>query len=340
PVNRDNARAGAITALGQPVNTIYHFDQADRILSLDADFLSGAPGTLRYAREFAARRRVTEGHHEMSRLYVVETTPTTTGASADHRWSVKPGQLESLAQAISAATVGLAKALPSVPAQPLHGKEAPKWIEAVARDLQQHNGSSIVIAGNEAPPAVHALAHAMNGALGNIGKTVSYTDPLEVNSIDQRESLRDLVQDIDSGRVELLVILGGNPTYNTPLDLKLDQNRLFKTKLRVHLSSHKDETSELCHWHIPEAHYLESWGDTRSFDGTATIVQPLIEPLYGSKTAHEVLAVFSEQYDRKAYDIVREYWRGAGSQSTVGSRQEAVRPATSSAQEPAAVPTA
>ncbi|HYN25623.1 MAG TPA: hypothetical protein VES69_11335, partial [Pyrinomonadaceae bacterium] len=184
----------------------------------------------------------------------------------------------------------------------------------------------------------------MNSALGNIGKTVSYTEPLEVNSVDQRESLRELVQDIDAGRVEQLVILGGNPAYNTPADLKLDQNRLFKTRLRVHLSSHKDETSELCHWHIPEAHYLESWGDTRSFDGTATIVQPLIEPLYGSKTAHEVLAVFSEQYDRKAYDIVRDYWRGAGSQEAgrqeaVGSRQTAGGRSPSSAPQPAAVPT-
>jgi MoCo/4Fe-4S cofactor protein with predicted Tat translocation signal len=350
PVNRDNPRAGAITAFGQPVNTIYHFDQAERILSLDADFLSGAPGTLRYAREFAARRRVTKDNHEMSRLYVVETTPTTTGASADHRWAVKPSGLEAVARSIATAAIGLGKALQSGLVQPLLGsegafgkkpssgelRESPKWIAAVARDLQQHRGASIVIAGNEAPAAVHALAHAMNSTLGNIGKTVSYTDPLEVDSVDQRESLRDLVQDIDSGRVELLVVLGGNPAYNTPADLKLDQNRLFKTRtmLRVHLSSHKDETSELCHWHIPEAHYLESWGDTRSFDGTATIVQPLIEPLYGSKTAHEVLAIFSEQYDRKAYDIVRDYWRGM--QEADGRRQTAGS-APSPAQVPAAV---
>jgi MoCo/4Fe-4S cofactor protein with predicted Tat translocation signal len=359
PVNRDNARAGAIRALGQPVNTIYHFDQAERILSLDADFLSGAPGTLRYARDFAARRRVTEGKHEMSRLYVVETTPTTTGASADHRWSVRPSELEKVARTLAALTLPAERALTSGLAQPLLGHEGPfgsnppdfasyqpvpKWMEALSKDLQAHRGSSIVIAGNEAPPAVHALAHAMNTALGNIGKTVSYTDPLEVNSVDQRESLRELVQDIDGGRVELLVILGGNPAYNTPSDLKLDQNRLFKTKLRVHLSSHKDETSELCHWHIPEAHYLESWGDTRSFDGTATIVQPLIEPLYGSKNAHEVLAVFSQQYDRQAYDIVRDYWRSAGSQETGrqeadGRRQTAGATPPSSAKPPAAVPT-
>jgi molybdopterin-containing oxidoreductase family iron-sulfur binding subunit len=316
PVNRDNIRAGAMMAFGQPVHTIYNFDQATRILALDADFLSANPGTLRYARQFAAARRVIEGKHEMSRLYVVETTPTTTGASADHRWSVKPSELENFARQL-AAKCGVA-----LPAGGT-GTGNASWVDAVARDLQQQRGASIVIAGNEAPAAVHALAHAMNAALGNVGKTVNYTDPLEANSVDQRESLRELVQDIDAGHVELLVMLGGNPVYATPADLKLDFNRLSKAKLRVHLSSHKDETSEVCHWHVPESHYLESWGDTRAIDGTVSIVQPLIEPLYGSKTAHEVLAVFSDKYDRKAYEIVREYWQSqnASGQLAVVSRQ-------------------
>ncbi len=341
PVNRDNVRAGAMMAFGEPVHTIYNFDQATRILSLDADFLSAMPGTLRYARQFAARRRVTEGKHEMSRLYVVETTPTTTGASADHRWTVKPSALESLARQL-AAKCGVA--LPAATET-----ASPAWIDAVARDLQQQKGACIVIAGNEAPPAVHAFAHAMNAALGNVGKTVTYTDPLEANSVDQRESLRELVEDIDGGRVELLVMLGGNPVYNTPSDLKLDFNRLSKVKLRVHLSSHKDETSEICHWHVPEAHYLESWGDTRTIDGTVSIVQPLIEPLYGSKSAHEVLAVFSERYDRKAYEIVREYWQGEGASRPAADnrRQEQTAAAgtpatqaTSAEATPATTPTA
>jgi molybdopterin-containing oxidoreductase family iron-sulfur binding subunit len=324
PANRDNARAGAIVALGQPVNTIYHFDKAQRILSLDADFLSGAPGTLRYAREFAARRRVTEGQHEMSRLYVIETTPTTTGASADHHWTVRPAEMQGLVSQL-AERLGAKGPSTISPSQTPSG-HGTGWIDPVASDLQEHKGTSIVIAGAEAPPAIHALAHSMNNALGNVGKTVTYTDPIEINSVDQRESLRDLVQDIDAGQVELLVILGGNPAYNTPADLKLDQNRLFKTKLRVHLSSHKDETSQLCHWHVPEAHYLESWGDTRTFDGTTTIVQPLIEPLYGAKTAHEVLAVFSPNYDRKAYDIVRDYWSGAGRQQATSGQQVGSQP--------------
>src|SRR6185503_5156613 len=144
----------------------------------------------------------------------------------------------------------------------------------------------------------------------------------EANSVDQRQSLQELINDIDGGRVELLVIVGGNPVYNTPADLKLNQERMFKTKLRVHLSQYRDETSELCHWQLPETHYLEAWSDTRTYDGTVTIVQPLIEPLYQSKSAHELLAVFTAKYDQKPYEIIREYWQGAG-QSAVGSRRSA-----------------
>ena len=164
----------------------------------------------------------------------------------------------------------------------------------------------------------------MNDALGNVGKTVFYTDPIEANSVDQRLSLQELINDIDGGRVELLVIVGGNPVYNTPADLKLNQERMFKTKLRVHLSQYRDETSELCHWNIPETHYLEAWSDTRAYDGTVTIVQPLIEPLYQNKSAHELLAVFTAKYDQKPYDIIREYWQSAGKQQTANSEQQTV----------------
>ena len=325
PANNDNARAGAVIAFGQPVNTIYDFSKADRILSLDADFLAALPGTLRYARDFAARRRVSEGQKvvfdrntraidldvEMNRLYVIETTPTTTGASADHQWSVKPSELLKAVTAIAAGT-----GVKNIP------ETSTSSLDAIARDLQQHKGVSIVIAGKEAPPEVHALAHAMNDALGNVGKTVFYTEPVEANSVDQKQSLQELINDIDGGHVEMLVIVGGNPVYNTPADLKLDKDRIFKSKLRVHLSQYRDETSEFCHWHVPEAHYLEAWSDTRAFDGTVTIVQPLIEPLYQNKSAHELLAVFTPQYDKKPYDIIRDFWQGARKQQTANSKQQ------------------
>jgi MoCo/4Fe-4S cofactor protein with predicted Tat translocation signal len=314
PVNNDNARAGAVMAFGQPLNTIYDFSKADRILALDADFLSAHPGTLKYAREFAARRRITEGKHEMSRLYVIETTPTTTGAAADHHWSIKPSELLKTAIAL-AALVGV---------KTTAMETTTTGLDAIARDLQQHKGACIVIAGKEAPPEVHALVQAMNDALGNVGKTVFHTDPVEANSVDQRQSLQELLNDIDGGGVEMLVIVGGNPVYNTPADLRLDRNRILDStrapKLRIHLSQYKDETSDLCHWHIPESHYLEAWSDTRSYDGTVAIVQPLIEPLYQSKSAHELLAVFTPQYDKKPYDILREYWEG--NRPTATSKQQ------------------
>ena len=333
PANRDNARAGAVAAFGQPVNTTYRFDLAQRILSLDCDFLSPTfPGYLRYSREFIARRRVTETNREMNRLYVVETTPSNTGAMGDHTWEVKPSELEAFAKSIAAGVVPqTGTATVNLP-----------WIEPLVRDLQQYRGASIVLAGDGQPPIIHAFAHAMNNALGNVGKTVFYTDPLEVESVDHRESLQQLINDIDAGRVELLVILGGNPVYNTPADLKLDFNRLNKPNmLRIHLSQYKNETSEVCHWHVPAAHYLESWGDTRSYDGTVTIMQPLIEPLYEGKTASELLAIFSDQYDRKPYQIVKSFWqtqRGNQGQSQTGGAAATAQRNQTAQQTPAPAP--
>jgi len=325
PVNRDNARAGAIMAFGQDANTTYDFSKADRILSLGADFLNGWPGNLRYARDYAAKRREGADKGEMSRLYVIESTPTITGANADHVWRLKPDQLEQL-------VLGLSKEAPKDSNAEWKAQMAfvdsmkaagiPGGVFQALMDLTK--GSSVVIAGNEQPAVVHAFAHLMNGALGNVGKTVFYADPLEANPVDQTQSLRELVGDIDAGKVETLIIIGGNPAYNTPIDLRLDLNRLSKVKLRAHLSLYNNETSDICQWHIPAAHYLESWSDTRAYDGTVTIVQPLIAPLYDGKTAHEMLALFSDNYDKKPYDIVKEYWRTAGAgQNGGGSRQEA-----------------
>jgi molybdopterin-containing oxidoreductase family iron-sulfur binding subunit len=328
PVNRDNARAGAVMALGQPVNVTYDFSKAERILSLGSDFLSAMPGTLRYARDYATKRRAAseslgaraDAAEQMSRLYVVESTPSITGANADHRFSVKPHEMLIVAGAVSnAPTIRLSGDIGS-------------WLPAVIRDLQEHKGSSIVIAGDEQPPEVHALAHAANNALGNSGNTVFYSDPVEVNSVDQTQSLRELVGDIDAGKVELLIIIGGNPAYNTPVDLRLDFNRLQKVRLRAHLNLYNNETSEICHWHINAAHYLESWGDARTNDGTVSIVQPLIAPLYEGKTAHEMLALFSDNYDQKPYEIVRSYW--SSQQSNLKSSAPGPTPTASPANSP------
>ena len=325
PAGQGDTLAGAALALGEPVNTIYNFEQAERILAIDSDFLACGPGNLRYARDFSAKRRVTEERREMNRLYSVESTPTNTGAMADHALRLRPSEIEGFTRALAAAlgAAGVAVKTTDISVTGNYTAHA-NWINALASDLKEYQGRSIVIVGDEQPASVHALAHAINEALGNVGKTLLYTEPIAARAEDQTQSLRELLADIDGGRVQTLVILGGNPVYNTPADLKLDQARMDKIRLRVHLSLYKDETSELCHWNIPEAHYLEAWSDTRSFDGTVSIVQPLIAPLYNGKSAHEVLAVFSNQFDRKGYDIVREFWQGqmtgAGSQTGAGGQ--------------------
>ncbi|HEX8891375.1 MAG TPA: TAT-variant-translocated molybdopterin oxidoreductase [Pyrinomonadaceae bacterium] len=319
---RGQSHMGAMAAFGEAVNATYRFDQADRILALGSDFLSSGPGSTRYARDFSARRRVNEKNRTMNRLYAIESTPTNTGAMADHRLSVRPSEVEGAARAIASALGGAGVNVKMDAGTAGNYTAHANWIAAVARDLQQNAGRSIVIVGDEQPASLHALAHAMNEALGNVGKTVIYTEPIEARVEDQTQSLRALLDDIDNKRVQTLIILGGNPVYNTPIDLKLDQARMNNVPLRVHLSLYRDETSELCHWNIPESHYLESWSDARSFDGTVSIIQPLIAPLYDSRSAHEVLALFSNQPDRRAYDIVRDFWQGemaGGSKATAGT---------------------
>ncbi len=304
PAGRDSARAGARVAFGQDVNTYYRFDQAEVVLALGADFLCSGPGSVRYARDFAEKRRVSDVQSGMNRLYVVECTPSNTGAMADHRLRLRASEVQSFARAVGEALgvksgTGGSTTPPGVPAG---------FIPALVRDLKKHGASSLILAGDGQPPIVHALAHAMNQVLGNTGKTVVHTDPIEANPVDQMESLRELVLDMKSGEVDTLVILGGNPVYTAPADLQFAEH-LQKAKFRVHLSLYEDETSELCHWHVPEAHYLESWGDARAYDGTVSTIQPLIAPLYDGKSAHELLAVLLGEPGRTGHDIVHDYWQ-------------------------------
>jgi len=299
PLAHHNARAGAAMAFGEPVETLYRFDQADTVLSLDADFLGSSAVSVRYARDFIDRRRVAQ-RPTMSRLYAVESTPTLVGAMADHRIALSPGQVEAFAYGL-ARELGVS-GVSDAPAPPVPRR----WLEALLEDLRQ--GTSIIVPGEAQPPAVHALAHAMNAALGNVGRTVVYTAPVEANPVDQRESLAELVRDMDAGRVEMLVMLQGNPVYNAPGHLEFDK-KLRKVGTIVHLSEYYDETSFLSHWHVPAAHYLESWSDARAPDGTASIVQPLIAPLYGGRTAHDLVAALRGQSDRSTHDLIQDYWR-------------------------------
>jgi MoCo/4Fe-4S cofactor protein with predicted Tat translocation signal len=351
PASPENAREGSKLAFGRYVAPQYRFEQADVILAFDADFVGCGSGSLRYAREFAARRRP-EQPDRMNRLYAVEAMPTPTGSRADHRLPAKPSEIEAIARAIASAVAAAERLRPrfdaarerrgeaSASVRAGGGAPAPveesgsgragepggslgtgqtasggtafrpavaKWIDAAAKDLLAHRGRSLVIAGDHQPPPVHALAHAMNDALGNAGSTVVYTDSVEAEPVNQLTSLRDLVADMTAGKVDMLVIVGGNPVYTAPADLQF-ADAMNKVAIRVHLSLYEDETSERCHWRIPETHFLESWSDARGHDGTVSIVQPLIAPLYGGRSAHELLAAMTDRPERSAYDIVREFW--------------------------------
>jgi molybdopterin-containing oxidoreductase family iron-sulfur binding subunit len=322
PASRDTARAGSKLAFGQYVDAQYKLENADVILALDADFLSCGPGSLRYARDFAARRRP-ENAARMSRLYAMETMPTSTGARADHRLPLKPSLVGAAARQIAAASMpgverraggaGAADraAAPDLGAGAQLSAAAQKFVDTVTKDLLAHRGRSLVIAGDTQPAYVHALAHAMNQALANVGQTVIYTQTVEAEPIDQMASLLDLVTDMRASKVDLLVILSGNPVYTAPADFRFD-DALSRVPLRVRLGLYEDETSALCHWQIPEAHFLEAWSDARGFDGTASIVQPLIAPLYNGKSAHEVLAAMTDRPERSPYDIIREQWKIRG----------------------------
>ena len=302
PAGRYAQLAAARQAFGQPVNTYYRLASADVILALDSDFLCTGPTSVRYAADFASRRSVRGNQIAMSRFYAVESTATPTGAKADHRLPVRAADVEAFAAAV-ASGVGASGAAGSQTATGPHAA----FIAALVKDLAQHRGTSVVIPGEYQSTAVHVLAHAINAALGNVGKTVVYTDPLDPNPVDDFESLRELGQDMDAGKVEMLVIAGGNPVYNAPADFGFTQ-RMSKVKLRIHMGLYADETSEFCQWHIPEAHFLETWSDARAYDGTITIMQPLIQPLYFGRSVHEMLAAFGETPSQSPYDIVKGYW--------------------------------
>jgi MoCo/4Fe-4S cofactor protein with predicted Tat translocation signal len=302
PFPRDGARAAA----GGASNAIYHFDKADIVVTLDSDVLTVGPGSVRYARDFGGKRRAgvdAEGAEaaSMNRLYAIESAPTLTGAKADHRLPLKASEIEAAARAISGQGGGS-----------FSNPNAQKFLAAVAKDLQAHRGTSLVVAGDYQPASVHHLAHALNQSLGNVGTTVTYAPAVELHPTDQLSSLRDLAQAMDAGQVDLLLILGSNPVYTAPSDLKFGE-KLAKVQLTVTHSLFADETTTLCHWNIPEAHAFESWSDGRAYDGTVTVMQPLIAPLYEGRTLQEVLAVFIDaQTGRSAHDLVKDYWTRNG----------------------------
>lgn len=296
------AVAAAQAAGGSVPSMTYDFSKAERILSLDSDFLSCGSESVRYSKDFARARKVEATGNKMNRLYAIECTPTLTGTTADHRLPVKPSEIEGIARAI-AQGLGVAGAN----AGQIKAAHA-KFIEAIVKDLAAHRGTSVVIPGEYQPWHIHALANAMNQALGNVGSTVKVGAPLYAYPVDNYASIHDLVKDMSAGTVDMLLVIGANPVYSAPADLNFKE-ALKKVKWRAHHGLFRDETTEYCQWHVPATHYLEQWGDARGHDGTVSLIQPLIAPLYNGKSEYEFLAPFGENGEETGYNLVRNYWK-------------------------------
>ena len=310
PVTRDAERAGTALAFGSPMRPIAALEAADVVVSFESDLLQMHPAALAHARGFASRRRADDG--TMNRLWVFESTPSITGASADERVALPSGEVAATAQHLLAGLLlrpgvepaWMTPTLRSVLAGLGGEGAADARIEALREDLLAHRGRSLIAAGPSQPPVVHALAALANIALGNAGTTVQYVADPDGPPPSGTASITALARAIDAGGVQTLIVLGGNPAYDAPAELDFAA-RLGKAGTVLHLSHAVNETSALAGWHLPRAHWLESWNDARSWNGTVSVAQPLIQPLFDGKSPAELLALVAGLPETKGYDLVR-----------------------------------
>jgi MoCo/4Fe-4S cofactor protein with predicted Tat translocation signal len=302
PLDRDNARQAAETAFGRPLDLLFDLSKADVVFAVESDLISAAPGHLAYARGFAARRRPVETGGKMSRVYAVESTPTLLGAKADHRLALGPAEIDRALRYLAAKT----GAAPTEWASGDHPHSA--WLDAAADDLTAARGAALVHLGPEQPPELHVLAHAINGKLGAFGQTVRAIEPVAPNDMPDRQSLAELVSDMNAGKVDTLVMLGTNPVYAAPSELDFAA-ALKQAPFSIALSLYPDETATASTWHIPAAQEYEAWSDARAFDGTATILQPQAQPLYGGHSVHQLLVVMLGDTMPDDYALLRRQWQ-------------------------------
>ncbi len=299
-LSSDNTGMGTAMATQPGVETVYDFSKADVVVALDSDFTTGSATSIRYARDLANKRRVWNDTPSMNRLYVAEPTPTSTGTMADHRLAVRAGEISALVQAIAAA-VGVAGV-----SAPELSADVSKWVATAVADLQAARGASVVVVGETQAAEVHVMAHAINAALGNTGSTVRYHEAIN-SAATGAGVLQELIAEINAGAVSMLVISDANVVYSAPADLNI-ADAIAQVSTVVHHGLYQDETSALAGWHINGAHYLESWGDLRAFDGTVSLQQPLIAPLYDGKTLLEVVSALAGN-TASAHEQVKAYWQ-------------------------------
>lgn len=312
PLVTDYELEGTRLALGRRLQPIYDLREADVLVSLDAGLLDSGPFHLRHAREFADRRRLKGPDSRMSRFYLAESSYTPTGVLADERLAVRSTKIGDLALAI---LEGVDSATP-----PGEGRTTPfddhPWVRSVVEDLRRAPGRSLIVAGERQPPAVHAIAHALNLSLGNVGRTVSYIDPLLIGEELATDTPETLIEALGAGAVEYLVIVGGNPVYDLPVDYHFGE-LLSQVPASVYCGLYRNETGRLADWMVPGLHYLESWGDARAWDGTASLIQPLINPLYGGMTVDDILKLFLWEAADDAHSLLWHSWQerlGLGSE--------------------------
>ena len=308
PLGDEPIFSGIELAAGRPLRPMLHLEQAEVVLALDADFLGVESDVVRNTRGFAAARSPERG--AMNRLWVVEAHHSLTGANADHRLRLAAARVPGLVAALTAelrqrglpldAAGGYDESRPA--------EVAPEWLEALVADLLDHRGSSLVVAGRRQPSEVHAAVLALNTALGNVGTTVTYREPIDTRLPEPAPKLGTLVEAMRAGQVGTLVILGGNPVHNAPADLDFG-GALGQVARKIHLGPYVDETGARADWHVPQAHYLEAWGDARAIDGTLSVIQPLIAPLYDGKSTVELLGLLATGEEQSGYDRVRETWQ-------------------------------
>ena len=304
PLHDDAGYEAATLAFGRPVDTVYSLDRAVLVVSFDADLFGTQTGAIRYARDFMQDRRGDAPQFD-KRLYALESAPSITAAVADNRIALPPHDIERLIWRL-ARRLGVSGVPSDVP--PAGDQAAQRWEAVLAKRLRQQRGASVLAAGGSLSARTRALVHLMNAHLGNLGKTVTFIDPVTAGPRNHAQSIATLADDMRAGAVESLFILDANPVYNAPADVDFAQ-ALAHVPFSAHLGLYRDETARRCAWHLPQTHSYEQWSDGRAFDGTASIIQPVIAPLYAGRSAHQLIALLAGDDERSGHALVRRFWQ-------------------------------
>ena len=311
PVDLSVSREAAAIAYGPGVQPVVRLENAKRILSFDADLFGAEQGASGHTRGYSKHRQPGD---DMNRLYVVESLMSITGGQADHRLRVKPSEVVAVAAQVASVLVTSGPLAGPLRQLASGSPASAKWAEECAKDLAAHKGAAVVVAGYRQPLSVHLIAAALNEALGASGKTLDLVaNPAPADTT----SLTELVKALNAGSVDTLLILGGNPAFNAPADLKFAE-AARKAKTVIRLGYYEDETFAISNWHLAAAHFLESWGDSRTVDGTVLPVQPLLQPLFGGLTDLEVLARLAGLEQVSPYELVRETVKSLGADGDEG----------------------